>query len=753
MSNDVNKTENISDLLCDLLVTIKGNKNKTRDSTIHLDNRSQKQNKMSSDKYLLAQDVLRPNFGHCFHLIPKESDARATCSIPTPQAARGTAFERVTVVIEDISIRVNQFAMGDFKATGRHLINFLLADVHRAFTHKNIHTYVLVSDMSVFGVEAKEEVQEQRRQKAKRDAETAGIQPYPWDADNPTPIVDISREMPRLLALQCTPGAVRQTLFEAMVLIAETFQAPAGKRLIVHMEPRQYTNPGLIEDFMPTDPLTSGIVISDDRADVVEAARRRLAACADKLTPAAFRRAARDATTELARAGCFYTIPICCETSVGGVVYKPFRLPMMKFQVGEADLSIQRYVTYLYTGAIVPRLDGVRAPPSIKSMAHFYTPAQQASFDAPTGADAQPYVGANGPRSVQCAAVLSTDTDFCLLLTYTVGVLVAKHDTTRTADDPSGVDYYREHSPLLVRGTVYTRTRDRLAQGQTRTYYSESAKVEFPLLKSYEVLDPMELYCAIVNGAPSSSTPLAIVIADAARRMAAAADKRKETAAKKRAISEGVALDTKKQKTDGGSRASSSTTDIDEPVAMPCISLAPIAASATPDERFARLASFTVFTCMLGNDYLAGVQGVSRDWCYAAFAQLMSERGSVPLVRVLRADGVVGAAPSLPMMVDYSVYESLLAYCYYMNLVAQACKVNKPSKPPSEMSLAEVSAAVGAKYDNKPTKMPPPEDERLQIVKRLTWVLRYFTNGSTSIRHILDPLEFGWEGKWRKLIV
>lgn len=719
---------------------------------------------MAEDKYLLAEEVLRQHFNVAHICIPKAADEPKSCSIPSVDAARGTPFEQCTVVIDDISLRINMFGMGEFKATGKHLLAFMLADMYRAFAHPNIHTYVMASDMSCFGTEAKEQVQQRRLAKAKEQAARHSVAPLAWDIDQPTPIIDINREVPRVLAIQCTPGAVRQALFEVMTLIEKTVRVPNGKRLILLMEPRQYTNPACLEDFMPADRST-GIVLCDDRMAEIDGARAELSAKAASLTAAQFRKAAREKTTELARAGCFYTTPICCETSLSGVSFVPFRLDKMKFQAGEADLTIQRLITYLYSGAIGPRLAGARLIAELDSSA--YTAAQQdAMREVSRQAESEPFVGVDGPKTTQRAVVLSTDTDLCMLMVYTMAVLIAKEDVKRAADDPSGYLLHAPHAPLLIRGTVYTSSRAPVERGSTRVYCSEEADVPFAKLKSFEMLDPMLLYGELVRRGVDSdeATPLQRLIVDADRRASQANAKRKLTLEKKKLIAAGGAAppEPKRSRTANGAAVvahdDGDAVDVDAGlvVTLPALPL-----DATIDEQFERVASFLALTILMGNDYIDGQQGVPRRWAYIAFAEMLRNRSEPSLVQVLRLPGENDvapngerlAAPSLPLYVNYVAYERLLAYCYYMNLMAQACKTNKPSKPFDSLSFAEIEAAVVAKYKNKSTMHVPCERVRLRIAMRLLWVLRYITNGSSSARLLIDPLRFGWEEQWRRVIV
>ncbi len=733
---------------------------------------------MAHDKYEIAS-VLRENLGHCFLYIEKPSSSSATHSCPSPEAARGTEWQRVTSVIEDVSIRINMFGMGSHVPSGRDLERFLLGEVERAFAHRNIHTYAMVADMSCFGVEAKEELQAHRLKSARAQAERYGIKPYAWDIDNPTPIVDLNRPLPALIALQSTPGAVRQMLFEAMSLLASTYQPPNGKRLILHMEPRHHTNPGCIEDFMPTDP-SSGIVLCTDRMQEIEAARAEMTELAKTATPAQFRAAARQKTTDLARAGCFFTVPICLETSVNGIPCQPFRLLRMRNQAGEADLSIQRYVTYLHTGAITMRLGGTR---QTLHSAHssFYTREQATnSAIAESHRPDEIYIGEGGADRVQCSAVVSTDSDFMMLLVYTMAQLIAHHDSKRKEGEPTGYENYAPHAPLLVRGAVRTKSRETLLPGERRTYCSANSE-EPGLLTSQELFNPALAYDAIVRGSVATRSPLASIVADAEYRTKKAATKRAVTLAAKRALTDnGAEQPAAKKSSSTSSTAAAAKSVATEPAANDenaddqdndlVIPLAPPPPNATVDAKFERVASFVCMTAMLGNDYLAGIPGVARRWAFAAYAELLHRQPDVSLVRALRHDGadeiepsepgssasvraVRAPTPTLPLVIDVAAHEKFLLYAYYMNLMAQACKTNKPTIALDKLSLTEVAQAVVQKYKKDEGKHVPEASIRERMQIRLLWWLAYVTRGSTSIRNILDPLEFGWDGKWRKIIV
>lgn len=702
---------------------------------------------MASSKSEIVSDVLRPNYGHCFHYVAKDSSAGETINIPTPTAARDTPFSRVTCVVEDVSISVNKFAPPDGSVTGEKLVKFLCANAVRAFQHPNIHTYVLAADMSCFGVEAKQPVQTARLRDAQARATRLGVRPYVWDPDNPEPIIDLNRAIPSILALQANAdGALRQALFEAMSLIPLVMSVPAGKRLILHMEPRQYTNPASLEDFMPTD-ASSGLVICPDRRAEVEAARAEMRDLAATLAPAAWRRAARVRTTQLGRGGCFWTIPLALETGIDGVSYEPFRLRRMQFQSGEADLAIQCYVSYLFTSFIVDRLAGERRPRSIDAFSRFYTPEQIA---ASTQMPERPgplniHVGDAGRQQVQCTAVLSTDSDFCMLLVYTLAMLVNSQRRTHP-DDPDPVHIVVSNAPLLVRGTVLTRTRETLARGERRIYYPDSAtkRSAVPLLLSHEIFDPGLMYADLVR-APAldqrTLMPLAVVLEDARARTARAKERRAASRAR-------------------GGPAAEDDNDDDDEVIGPVIHLPAPPAGASDDALFERVASTVLFTCMLGNDYLAGLQGAARRWSYAAYAETLHRFPDEPLVRVLRVPGENDVGPkntrlpasALPLVVHAGAHERLIGYCYYMNLVAQPGAANKPTAPPEALSIDAVARLVAQKF-SLPNKQVPDAAKRDRMAMRLLWVLYYITHGTTNIRQIIDPLEFGWEGEWLQIIV
>lgn len=722
---------------------------------------------MSHDKYKITEDVLRAHYGHCFHYIAKDPRSSATSNIPTVEAARGTPFAQVTCVVEDVSIRMNMFSMGDFKPRGRNLIDFLLSDVKRAFAHLPVHTYVLAADMTVFGVEAKEKLQQTRRETAEARAKSLNVPLVKWDINNPTPLVELDREMPSLIAMQASPGVLRQVLFEAMTLIPFEYTPPEGKRLILHVEPRTYTNPASIDDFMPTDPST-GIVIAPDRVAQVEEARNEMRKLAQTETPTKWRELAREKTQFLARTGCFFVTPLCIETSITGIKYAPFRLPMMRFQCGEADLAIPRYVTYLHTGYIIERLVGDRTASQIDRMSHFYTAEQLASTKAALMAVGKRefYVGEGGSSCRQRTLVMSTDSDFCMLLAYAFSCLVADHNTKRAPGDKvDGYDLLSPHAPLLLRGQVLTRTRATLRRGERRTYYSVKNNTNQNLLLSHELFDPALFYYELLRGPAQTASPLELLRADAADRGRRASQKYAKTLAAKRAASD-ANEGSKHLKTESGvvarQSAAAPTDDAvdDEEILGPVVHLPPVSPTASPDEVFERFASFVMFTCMLGNDYLAGLQGVPRSWSYFGYAEMVRRHPDWVLVRALRIPGENDvtpkntrlAAPNLPLIIHCGIHERIIAYSYYFNLIAQPHAKNKPTQDIDQMTIDDVGLVVKQKYSRSDKHIATAEN-RDRMARRLLWILAYFTCGTTNIRNILDPVQFGWDGEWRLRIV
>jgi hypothetical protein len=711
---------------------------------------------MAHSKSEIVTEVLRANYGHCFYYLPKSAAASGTNYLPPPRAAQRTPFERVTCVVSDVSIIMNMFRMGAHEPSGRELVDFLLGEVKRAFEHANIHTYVMAADMSCFGVEAKEVLQRQRLEQAQSRAAQERVPLVPWDVDAPFQLVHMDRKLPSLTAMQASPGVLRQVLYEAMSLIPVRYTPPAGKRLILHMEPRAYTAPGLPQDFMPNDPST-GIVICEDRRDVVEASRRELTELWEKVPTKEWRRMARERTTELAKAGCFQTIPLCIETSMLGVIYEPFRLANMRVQAGEGDLSIQRYVPYLYTGAIVDRLLGDRRPRGFEANAEFYTAEQLAGSAQKLAVPGKYefYVGEGGRGQVQCAAIVSVDSDFCGLLTFTLAMLVGN----LTSDVADRFALIAPHAPLLVRGSVLTKSRETLRRGERRRYFPDGAEKAQPLAYSYELFDPALMYAELVRTGPAGASPLGVVQADADRRLAATTEKRRTNAeAKKRAISAGETPTPPAKRAklaSGAAKASVQSTqeEDDEDELGPVIHLPPVPAGSSVDFCFERVASWVMFTCMCGNDYLGGIPGVPRRWAYAAYAELLHNDPGAHLVRVVRhpADAKT-RAPTLPAYVDCEVHERVLKYAYHMNLTAQACKTNKPAHPPAALTYRAVAELVAAKFAQV-NKQPPDDERRQRMWMRLFWVYRYFACGTTNIRNIIDPLVWGWEAHWRHIVV
>lgn len=185
--------------------------------------------------------------------------------------------------------------------------------------------------------------------------------------------------------------------------------------------------------------------------------------------------------------------------------------------------------------------------------------------------------------------------------------------------------------------------------------------------------------------------------------------------------------------------------------------------STSTDAVMEHVASFVMFTCMLGNDYLAGLKGAPRRWSYAAYVEMMRRFPGQTLVRILRNPSApaavfstdpdaITAACRAPMIIHAGVHQRLISFCYYMNLVAQACKTNKPTIAIDRISYDQTALAVAQKFSNANKQMPDAK-KRIRMLIRLQWVLHYFAHGSTTIRKILDPLEFGWEDEWRHIVV
>lgn len=741
---------------------------------------------MSHDKSKVV-DVFRDHFAHCFDYVEYSGDkskSSTSQNVPLVDAAKTNAnWQRVTIYVEDVSIRMNRYVTTGRNASGRDLVNFILSEVNRAFAHSNIHTYVLVADMTCFGVEAKGEIQAQRQKKAENEAKKLGLKPYAWDINNPHQIVDLNRPIPQLIAMQASSGVMRRVVFEVMMLIQTMFTPPNGKRLILHYEPMHHTNPAVADDFMPRD-ISTGIALCKDRLDVIEAARAEITELESKLSKTEFREAARQKTIELARSGCFYTVPICIETTQSGLTYKPFALHRMKFQSGEADLAIPRYVSYLYMGSLEHRLAGER---ELVDTAHekFYTPQQRQDMAVLRQFENRQeiYVGEKGSEHPQCTCVASTDSDFLMLLVYTFAMLIANYDAKRSATDPTGYEVYAPYAPILLRGIVHTKTRHALKPGEYRTYFAATTKDQ-SIVVSHELFLAARMYEALVfghgNGVTNSPTPLSIVLQNTSDRMEIAGKKRAATAAaKKAAIASGMSAEdfTKRRKLEAAAKKANADDDDndeededDQSGDCPVICVPPLAKNASDDAKFERVASFVMMTVALGNDYLAGFRGVNRRWAYAAYVEMLLRDPSASLVRTVRQSGVndvmmsearpnapaqqiVLGAPSLPLIIDVVVHERFMTMAYYMNLMAQPCKTNKPTIPVEQLSLDQIAQAVTNKFPNKTSKHMPDAATRERMQIRLLWVLRYFTSGSSTIRNIFDPLKFGWEGKWAKLIV
>jgi hypothetical protein len=248
------------------------------------------------------------------------------------------------------------------------------------------------------------------------------------------------------------------------------------------------------------------------------------------------------------------------------------------------------------------------------------------------------------------------------------------------------------------------------------------------------------------------------VKADAERRLAATTEKRRNNAEnKKRAIAAGETPPAKRAKTQTGAvaKASAQSTqeEDDEDELGPVIHLPPLPAGASADFAYERVVSWVMFSCMCGNDYLGGIHGVPRRWAYAGYVELLHNDPDAHLVRIVRhPDDAKTRAPVLPAYIDYEVHERVLKYAYHMNLVAQACKTNKPAHPPAALTFQAVRELVAAKF-SQVNKQAPDDERRQRMWIRLYWVYRYFACGTSNIRNIIDPLVCGWEGAWRHIIV
>lgn len=414
----------------------------------------------------------------------------------------------------------------------------------------------------------------------------------------------------------------------------------------------------------------------------------------------------------------------------------------MRMQTGEADLALPRFARYLSTGTIVDRLVGDRRPAGDDGSSAYYTDAQRAASALPEPPGRLEFaVGPAGRLERQCPVVVSIDSDFCALLVYRLALEIAG----RSEQPAVAAAHVLPHAPLLLRGPVYTKSRARVARGERRTYYPESAAAAQPLLLSYELFDPAVLYAEITRtGPPLAEAPVvAAVRRDADERQARAAARRAASLAARRAAPGGGEPAAK--------RARVAADEDDEPSGL-VLHLPPLAVDASADVVFERAASFVMATCALGNDYLAGFVGCPRRWSYAALVDGMHRWPTQPLVRLLRADGDTRPPASLPMIIDFGAHERFVGAAYYMNLLAQACS-GKPTAAPDAVTIEQIAALVSAKYSGRLGKTVPPREHRERMAIRLLWMLAYFTHGPNGLRGMLDPREVGWELQWSNLVV
>lgn len=710
---------------------------------------------MADDKSLVAEHVFRAHFGQSIHLVPKASSASASTRIPTPALASGTIFETLTSLIIDISLAFNSAV---YFTSGRQFLKFFRDDIDRAFAHPQIHTVVLVADQKMFPNEAKIPVQKARAIKSRDRATRLGITPLDWDENNPTPIIiDDQSPMPSMESIKATPGALRHAMIETLTIMSRD-TPPAGRRVIFHYQPMS-TNPKTAADFLPDNP-DLGLRIREEGAETVAAMRQDIAQ-REIDEPLTWRSIARGYIEAVAGKGWLEYLPLCVETSISNIPYEPFRLYHCRFTSSEADTAAQRWTTYLHFGEIGERLVGKRVAKGMAS-SKFYSAEQKAAmqsiYQAPVG-PREFFIGARGAQHPQRSAVISVDSDFFVSLVTTVARQYSDWDSLpRHANEPA-IDVLGPHSPVLIRGDVYTIDRRPIVAGESRYFGTEAEVGSRKLVCSHEIFVPAIVVAELMRRGTTESYPfpLEAIKKYAADRTRASLEKRAENASnKKRKLDapDGAAQMLTPAEAAAGFEESGAAS-----IPVPVIRFPPLPLDATPFTTYERVLSFLDFINLLGCDYLGGFSA-SRFASYAAYCDMLVREPNFSLVRLSRQilpplpDPCKDAASvRLPSQLAHvgcpGSFLTLVKYCYYFGLHHQLHAANKPALPPDKTTLAMVNAICKNKWKTNPSNHIPSAHILGMWFERKEWLRSYILNAPLSIARVVDPTQVGWNGKER----
>lgn len=709
---------------------------------------------MADDKSLVADHVFRAHFGQAFCLVPKASSASASTRIPTPALASGTIFETLTSLVIDISLAFNSAV---YFTSGKQFLKFFRDDIDRAFAHPQIHTVVLVADQKMFPNEAKIPVQKKRAEKSRDRATRLGIVALDWNENNPTPIiVDDTSPMPSMESIKATAGALRYAMIETLSIMARD-TPPAGRRVIFHYQPMM-VNPKTAADFLPDNISELGIRVREEAAETVVAMRQDIAQ-REINEPHTWRSVARGYVEQLAGKGWLEYIPLCVETSISNIPYEPFRLFHCRFTSSEADTAAQRWTMYLHFGEIGERLVGKRVAKGMAS-AKFYSAEQKAAmqsiYQTPVG-QREFFIGARGAQHPQRSAVISVDSDFFVSLVTTVGRQYSDWDSLpRHANEPA-IDVLGPHSPVLIRGDVYTVDRKPLVAGECRYYGTEAEVGARKLVCSHEIFVPAIVVAELMRRGTTSSYPLPLeaIKKYAADRSRASLEKREENASiKKRKLD---APDGPAQMLPMADAAAGFEESGAASIPVPVIRFPPLPLDATPIVAYERLLSFLDFINLLGCDYLGGFSA-SRFASYAAYCDMLVREPKFSLVRLSRE--ILPPAPDpcktaaserLPSQLAHvgcpGSFLTLVKYCYYFGLHHQLHAANRPALPPDKTTIATVNAICKNKWKTNRSNDIPSEHVLGMWFERKEWLRSYILNAPMSIARVVDPAQIGWNGK------
>ena len=731
---------------------------------------------MCDSKSDIKHDVLRPNCPEAIERVPKGANSAMNCHMATPLQAQGTSWADCTTMVQDVALDFNSYvdkssyrdavpSIRVSKSRGSDLVDMLLRTVSLFFEHPNAHTAALVADQDVFGTPAKRFVQDERAKKADEDALKAGIEPLVWNRWEPTAIIMHDSALPSMTAIRATPGAMRHVIYETMRLAVENYRPPANKRVIYHYVDYDVIIPERACDWLPPNAEENAFIVEDEWVEYVGFLRSALVELSQVSPPRVWRKECFDLAKSLCECGAIRYHPLCVETNAMGVTMKPFRLTKFKMKSAEADTAMARYVNFLYTGEIHQRLVGPRVPLSISRSAPFQSREERASIVAAASAASASttttttaaastvgsnfYIGPQGQHTAQRCIVISVDTDMITLLLTFFAVMVANYDWS-SRQDPEAESAYAvlaPHAPLLLMGEVYTKP-DKNPQPGVPPRVGTRFALGYD--RWFELLDIGKLYALVTRRGSLDKymPPLGAAMERFRQRQEAALVKRaatRESNKRKRAAVVG-----------GVPEPESAAAEERDP--EPVIRLPPLHKDATIEQVFARAMNFCLFVWMQGNDYLAGLTGVSRDWAYIGFCEFLYHERHLELFRTsievpppepdaCRIEPLSERAPPLRLLaVDKAGYATLTRYCYYCNLQLQHCKTNKTSSPVQALDYGAVAALVAKKWTADPRKHMPNE-ERLELRwRRLVFLLYMAIRGPTSISGMIDPERYGYDG-------